>query len=245
MNPQDDPEERIRELERPLADTAQASESGLAPPPGPYPHSYGPPGQATPPPPPPPLPPPTPWSYGGPLSGPPPRSSSGNRTWWIVGTVIVVGFLALAGGIAAFAAHQLSGVRSIINSAPTMPSVTGTFGPPSTTTRTPRSPSPSKTRTTTPSTSPTVPPGGSLSISGINENRTVACNDNIVSVSGVSNTVVITGHCKSLTVSGVQNAITVDAVDSIDASGFDNTITYHTGTPKISNAGGSNTVQQG
>jgi hypothetical protein len=246
MNSQDDPEQRIRELEQPLADTARASESGQAPPPGGYPHSpptyspdaYSPPTYSPPPPPPP----QSPWTYGGPLSGPPPRSSSGNRTWWILGTVIVIGFLALAGGIAAFAAHQLSGVRSIINSTPTFPSVTATFGPPSTTSR---SPSPSKTRTTTPSTSPTAPPGGSLSISGINENRTVACNDNIVSVSGVSNTVVITGHCTSLTVSGVQNAITVDAVDSIDASGFDNKITYHSGNPKISNAGGSNVVQQG
>ncbi len=243
MNSQDDPEERIRELERPLADTAQASESGQAQPPGGYPYSYGPPGQAAPPPPPPP--PPSPWTYGGPLSGPPPRSSSGNRTWWIVGTVIVVGFLALAGGIAAFAAHQLSGVRSIISSPPTMPTITATYGPPSTTPSTSRSPSPSRTRTSTPSSSPTAPPGGRLSVSGINENRTIACNDNIVSVSGVSNTVVITGHCTSLTVSGVQNAITVDAVDSIDASGFDNKITYHTGTPKISNAGGSNVVQQG
>ncbi|OBI85005.1 DUF3060 domain-containing protein [Mycobacterium sp. 1245805.9] len=245
MNSQDDPEERIRELERPLADTARASESGQAPPPGGSPYSppsysadaYAPPTY------PPPPPPQSPWTYGGPMSGPPPKPPSGNRTWWILGTVIVVGFLALAGGIAAFAAHQLSGVRSAISSTPT---ITGTFGPPSTTSRSPsRSPSPTRTRTTTPSTSPTAPPGGKLSISGINENRTVACNDNIVSVSGVSNTVVITGHCKSLTVSGIQNAITVDAVDSIDASGFDNKITYHSGNPKISNAGGSNVVQQG
>jgi hypothetical protein len=242
MNSQDDPEERIRELERPLADTARASESGQAAPPGGYPYSYGPSGAVPPPPPPPPQ---SPWTYGGPLSGPPPRSPSGNRTWWILGTVIVVGFLALAGGIAAFAAHQLSGVRSTIGSPPTIPTISGTFGPPSTTPRTSRTPTPSKTRTATPSTSPTAPPGGSLSVSGINENRTIACNDNIVSVSGVSNTVVITGHCNSLTVSGVQNAITVDAVDSIDASGFDNKITYHSGNPKISNAGGSNVVQQG
>jgi hypothetical protein len=149
-----------------------------------------------------------------------------------LGTVIVIGFLALAGGIAAFAAHQLSGVRSIISSPP---SISGTFGPPSST----------RTRASTPSTSPTPPPGGRLSVSGINENRTIACNDNIVSVSGVSNTVVITGHCTSLTVSGVRNAVTVDAVDSIHASGFDNKIIYHSGTPKISNAGGSNVVQQG
>jgi len=237
MNSQDDPEERIRELERALADTARASEAGQAQPGG-YTYPSGPAGPPAPPPP------PSPWTYGGPLSGPPPNPPSGNRTWWIVGTVIVIGFLGLAGGIAAFAAHQLSGVRSIINSPPT---ISGTFGPPSSTRSTASSPSPSTTRTgsSTPSTSPTPPPGGKLSVSGINENRTIACNDNIVSVSGVSNTVVITGHCTRLTVSGVQNAITVDAVDSIDASGFNNKITYHTGTPKISNPGGSNVVEQG
>jgi hypothetical protein len=46
-------------------------------------------------------------------------------------------------------------------------------------------------------------------------------------------------------VSGIQNSITVDAVDTIDASGFNNKVTYHSGTPKITNAGGSNVVQQG
>ena len=56
---------------------------------------------------------------------------------------------------------------------------------------------------------------------------------------------VINGHCTSLTVSGIQNTVTVDAVDSIDASGFNNKVTYHTGTPKVSNLGGSNVVQQG
>ncbi|HTY34535.1 DUF3060 domain-containing protein [Mycobacterium sp.] len=235
MNSQDDPEERIRELERPLADAARASESGQAPPPGGYPYAPGPP---------PPPPPAGPWTYGGPSYGSPPRSSSGNRTWWIVGTFIVIGFLALAGGIAAFAAHQLSGVRSIISSPP---SISATFGPPPSATSGPGSPGPSstRTRTTSPSASPTPSPGARLSVSGIGENRSIACNDNIVSVSGVSNTVVITGHCTSLTVSGVQNAITVDAVDSIDASGFNNKVTYHSGNPKISNAGGSNVVQQG
>lgn len=227
MNSQDDPEERIRELERPLADAARASESGQAQSPGGYPYSSGSPGPIGAP--------PSPWTF----SGPPPRSSSGNRVWWIVGTFIVIGFLALAGGIATFAAHQLSGVRSIISSPPT---ISGTFGPPSSGSPRPSTP---RTRTATPSASPTPPPGGKLGVSGINENRTIACDDNIVSVSGVSNTVVISGHCASLTVSGVQNAITVDAVDSIDASGFDNKITYHSGNPKISNAGGSNVVQQG
>lgn len=161
--------------------------------------------------------------------------------WWILGTITVVGVVALAAGIAAFAAHQLSGVRSIISSPPT---ISGPFGPPSSSTSSP-APSTTRTRTTTPSTSPAPPRGSKLSVSGIGENREIACNDNIVSVSGVSNTVVISGHCTSITVSGVQNEITVDAVDSIEASGFNNKVTYHSGTPKVSNSGGSNAVQQG
>ncbi|HKI39327.1 MAG: DUF3060 domain-containing protein [Mycobacterium sp.] len=223
MDPQDDPEKRIRELERPLADAAHASESG-SPPPGA--------------PPPPATPAGAPWTYGGPFMGPPPQRPSGNRMWWILGTVIVIGTLALAGGIAAFAAHQFSGVRSIIESPPTAPGGTSSS---------PRSPGPSASRAKTPgpSTSPAPPPGARLSVSGINENRTIACDDNIVSVSGVSNTVVITGHCTQISVSGVQNSITVDSVDAIDASGFNNKVTYHSGTPEVGNSGDSNVVEQG
>ncbi|MGO9382696.1 MAG: DUF3060 domain-containing protein [Mycobacterium sp.] len=234
MERQDDPEERIRELEQPLADTARACETGGTQPPGGYAYPPGPAGPPAAPPP------PSPWTYGGPFGGPPPKRS-GNRMWWIVGTVIVIGFLALAGGIAAFAAHQLSGVRSIINSPPTISG--GISSPPSP----PSSPAPPTGRTQTPgpSTSPVPPPGGKLSVSGINENRTIACSDNIVSISGISNTVVITGHCTKITVSGVQNSITVDAVDTVEASGFNNKVIYHSGTPTIDNSGDSNVVQQG
>jgi hypothetical protein len=261
MDSQEDPEDRIRNLERPLADAAQASELGGAQPPGGYGYAPGPPGppppvqppwgpppQGLPPQGPPPLVPPPSgsWNYGGgPLSGPPPNPPSGNRTWLIVGALIVVIFLVLAGGIAFFIAHKMSDARSTINSA-----ISATSSPPRISSR---SPAPSTTRTsppspstsTAPSTSPALPPGSALTISGIGENRTVACNDMIVTVSGISNTVTITGHCISLTVSGMQNTITVDAADSIEASGFNNKITYHTGTPKVSNLGGSNVVQQG
>jgi len=82
-------------------------------------------------------------------------------------------------------------------------------------------------------------------VSGINENRTIACNASNVSISGVSNKVVITGHCASLTVSGVKNTITVEAADTIEASGFTNQITYLTGSPSIENFGEQNVVQKG
>lgn len=228
MAANEDPEDRIRELERPLAETARASEQASSQPAG---QNYAP-GPAGAPPP------PTTWTYGGPIPGPPPQRPSSNRVWWILGTVVVIGVLALAGGIAAFAAHQISGVKSIIASPPTMST---TFSPPSISTN----PVPSRRKSPSPSTSPTAPPGTELSVSGINENRTIACNDNMVNVSGVSNTVTITGHCASLSVSGVQNSVTVEAVEAIEASGFNNKVTYHSGAPKISNSGGSNVVQQG
>jgi hypothetical protein len=184
------------------------------------------------------------YGYGGPYGGPAPKSSSGNRVWWIVGTIIVIGVLVLAGVIAAFAAHQLSSVRSIISSEVTTPPATAF---PRTTTRSPR-PSTSATSPTGssgPSTSPAPPSGVPIDISGIDQNKTVACNDNAVTISGIDNTIVLTGHCASVTVSGMKNSITVDSSDAIDASGMNNHVTYHSGTPKVSNSGVGNEVAQG
>jgi Protein of unknown function (DUF3060) len=91
----------------------------------------------------------------------------------------------------------------------------------------------------------TATPGKQLSVAGIGDNKTIACDNGAVSISGVRNTVTITGHCASVTVSGVKNQVTVDAADTIGASGFNNQITYHSGEPQVDNAGGSNVVQQG
>ncbi|SPM33258.1 membrane protein [Mycobacterium rhizamassiliense] len=254
MESQDDPEKRIRDLERPLADTARASELGAdfsRIPPGAHAYPPSPPGPVPPAPPPqyggpPQYGAPPPYSYGGsPYSTSSPNPGGGNRMWWIVGTIIVVGVLALAGGIAAYASHQLSGVRSIINSS-TPTSTAPVTTTPRTTSRSPRpSTSGPSTRSASPSTSPAPAAGAPLDISGIEENKTVACNDNVVTVSGISNTIVITGHCTSLTVSGMKNSVTVDASDSIDASGMNNRVTFHSGAPKVSNSGVDNVVAQG
>jgi hypothetical protein len=260
MNPEDDPERRIRELEQPLADTARASELGGGPPPDGGPTQGG---WANPPQPPPLSPPPyggytppygdygAPPPYGGyspPFPGGTPRSSRGNRVFWILAGVFVVVMLAVFGGIAVFVANRVHQATDALSPEPSSSIFVSTLPPRST----PRTPAPSTTRTRTPtagpSTTPTtsVPaPGSTLSIAGINENKTVACNNNVVTVSGVSNTIVITGHCTKLTVSGMQNSVTVDAVDSIDASGFNNQVTYHSGSPKISKSGDGNVVQQG
>jgi hypothetical protein len=222
---QDDPEARIRALEQPLADTARATEVGS--------NAYtG--GGAYQPPPVPPMPPPvagpnyggqyTPPGYGAPWA-PPPRKSSAGIPWVVLGIGAVV-FMAIAAGVGFVIVNRttssfpdIPGVS--IPSIPSMPSMPNMPDQPT-----------------------TAPPGGQLSVAGMGENKTLECNNNHVSISGVSNTVTITGHCTTVTVSGMQNKVTLETSDQISASGVNNVVTYHSGSPDINNAG-SNTVQQG
>jgi len=238
MEPQDDPEDRIRELERPLADTAHASELGFG---SSFGSSNAPPsGYTYPPPPPPgPVPPPLPpppysYGYGGPPPGMAPRSSSGTRVWWILAALFVVGVLAVVGIVAAYVSHRFSRGNLVVPSA--TPGTSRVISPPR---AIPRSPAPSSAMT------PLPPQGAELTVTGINENQALTCNNNTVTVSGVSNTVVITGHCASIAVSGLNNMITVDATDTIDASGLNNQVTYHSGAPQVTKSGDGNVVQQG
>jgi Protein of unknown function (DUF3060) len=219
MKPEDDPEARIRELERPLAETARASEVRSNQTPGSYPYPPGPPV----------LPPAPTSSYGGPFPGTSPRLPSRTRLLWVLLPFFVFGAVALV----SYNADRHSRGGLVIPSPTSAAPSAGVTQPAAPAPSTPLSPAPG------------APAGAKLSISGIKENRTIACNQSAVSVSGISNKVVITGHCASLNVSGVQNSITVDTVDSIDASGFNNQITYHTGSPTIENSGEQNIVQQG
>jgi hypothetical protein len=226
MKPEDDPEARIRELERPLADTARASEAGSTQPPGGYPY---PPGPAAPPPP--------PVNYG--TSFPPraPRPPSSSRLWVVLAAFFVIGLISVVGSFINSAHRSSRG--GLVTLSPT-PSISASNPAPTA--------SPTQTPSAGPATTPPVvpaPASQTQTIAGINEVQTLTCNASIVSISGVSNTVVIHGHCQSLTVSGVQNKVTVDAVDSIEASGFNNQITYHTGSPSIDKSGDNNVVQQG
>jgi hypothetical protein len=233
MNPDDDPEARIRALEQPLADKARASELGATP--------YTPPGDSYVPPPLPPMPPPAqgPYTppgynapqgynpqqgYGAPWSPPPPRKSSGGIPWAVFAIAAVV-FMSIAGAVGFFVMQKTTssipsfpGITIPSISVPSMPNI--------------------------PSEPTTAAPGGNISVAGMGETKTLECNDNSVTVSGVSNTVTITGHCTAVTVSGMQNKVTMDSSDQINASGVNNVITYHSGSPDINN-GGANTVEQG
>ena len=105
----------------------------------------------------------------------------------------------------------------------------------------------SSTTPSAPSTSvaPPPPPPTPTTVSGIGRNQTIACNNDEVAVSGIQNTVTFTGHCAKVTVSGQKNQVTLDSADTIEASGIDNVVTYHTGTPVIDRSGIDNTIQQG
>jgi hypothetical protein len=234
MNPQDDPEARIRDLERPLSDLARTSELGTGQYDGGYVDTS--------------VPPPPTGYYGAPYGTPyPPRSSGGFPWWWLVLATVIVGVVLVGAGVAVFGTNVLSSdipTSSNRGDRPSFPGGGGTL----TTVPTSRPGLPGGTVPQAPTEAPSVstaPPGESVSISGIGENKTIACNDNIVSVSGVDNTVVITGHCTSLTVSGMDNVITVDSADTIGASGFGNQITFHSGDPDINNSGSDNVVEQG
>jgi hypothetical protein len=90
-----------------------------------------------------------------------------------------------------------------------------------------------------------MPQGGSLTVHGNGETKTIACNDGHLTVDGRDETVTITGHCAQLLVDGVIHHITVDSADAIDVNGLNNIITFHSGAPKITNSGFGNAVTQG
>jgi hypothetical protein len=226
MKREDDPEARIRELERPLSETARASELGSAQTPGAYPYPPGPPA----------LPPAPPSRYGGTFGPTMPTLPSRKRLLWVLLPFFVIGLVSF---ISYNTQRHSQGGMVILSP---MPSTSSSAAPaPSPSEAQPPAPAPSAS----PSPVLTAPAGGNLSVAGIKESHTIACNDSIVNVSGISNTVVITGHCKGLEVSGVQNKVTVDAVDTIEVSGFNNQIAYHTGSPSIDKSGDGNVVQQG
>jgi hypothetical protein len=267
MNSQDDPEARIRDLERSLSDVASNSELGASSSElgtstselgaGQYGGSYGNPQGQQPPPPPPGYSPtgyPQPGysapgystaPYAAPYTSPyptTPRSTGGFSWWWLVVATFVVGGVAVGAGVAVFGTHLFSSGTSITSSPRDRPSISGGGG---VLTNIPTPPDVSGGITQEPQIQASTAPGGVVTIPGISVNKTIACNEGTVNISGMENTIVITGHCLSVNVSGIDNNVTVDSADSIVASGFNNKITFKTGSPEITNSGGDNVVEQG
>ncbi|KUI25616.1 hypothetical protein AU196_22705 [Mycobacterium sp. IS-1742] len=227
MNPQDDPEARIRDLERPLADRAQTSELGTQPytVAGAYPQPvYDTPYQAA----------------------PQPYSKTTSHTGVIVLVVVVLLLLVFGAGVAIYFAKAGPGDGAVTAGRPTIAGGGGALD------ETPEAPATGELPIVILPGGPSgggeaiaqAPPGGQFSVSGVEGDKRVACNDSLISVSGVSNTVTITGHCVSVTVSGVSNEVVVESADRISASGFENRVTFQTGDPQIDSFG-DNVVERG
>ena len=189
-----------------------------------------------------------PLSAGTPIEAPPlsePRRT-GMRVGWIVLGLLILGLI--VGGIAIVSDRLAAGGRPVADT-PTGSPIVGGGGvvsdpsavPPVSPSAT-AAPKPSPTSTATVSS---PPPGGLLTVAGVGNQRTLACNDSVVSISGVDNTVVLTGRCNRVDVSGVQNTVTIDDAGSIDVSGLNNRVIFHFGTPELSQSGFDNTIQRG
>jgi hypothetical protein len=150
-------------------------------------------------------------------------------------------------GIHFFIKHQIShiGITAVPPNPPVFPSVAApTAGVTPAPSAVPSAPSASAP-TAAPTAAPTTPAGPSMTISGIDDVRTIACNNSAIDISGQHETVTITGHCATVHVSGIKNVITVDATDAINVVGIDNQLTYHTGSPSIEQFGQGNVIKQG
>ncbi len=230
MNPQDDPEERIRQLEQMRAGQG-AVELG-----------------ATQPTQPPPLPPPAyPNPYGASPYGAPPYGVSypqGPRNGVPVGlifTVVAVGVLVVFGMVGAIVWNMSSQTPA------GDPGVAGGGGllDPGASVEVPDVDFPAIEPMLPGNESVvTAPPGGKLSVAGVDGTKTVECDDSEINVSGVNNTVTIIGHCAMVNVSGVDNQVVLDSADAISASGFDNRVIYHFGEPEI-NVSSRNVIERG
>jgi hypothetical protein len=174
-------------------------------------------------------------------------AGTGIRLGWIVLGLLIVG-LAVSGGV--MVADRLN--RPVAGR-PTSPSAVGasqdgTAGfPKGAPVPPPSAPSAAPTTVPPPVGAPgaAAAPDGPISVAGLDARKTIACTDNIVTISGVSNTVVLTGRCDRVDVSGIDNVVTLEAAGAIVVSGLNNPVTFRSGTPELSKSGIGNTLERG
>jgi hypothetical protein len=256
MEPDGDPEARIRDLERPLTDRAQATELGTQPyeaqpssavPVPPFAYSDAQPPSDSPTPsaylPPPAYPPQAGFpEYAPPPSGSPyyapPQRVVNNRpqvALWLIPLVIIA--IAVAGVIGAVAWFNVSSTDVGPAPRPVAPSIAGGGG---------QLDRPGAVVPVPPADDVvTVGPGESVTFGGVNQKKTIVCTQGTVNISGMTNTIEVQGDCAEIAVSGMTNIVTVQSATTITASGFDNKITFHLGAPQISTSGTGNVVAQG
>lgn len=219
MSPDDDPERRIQDLERSLAQSAP--ERTL---------SQSVPGE--------PLPTETPAAEG---------SRTGLKVGWVL-LGLMVAAMVVSGGVILSRPSTTVGRPVAEKSTPDVAGGGGRFGSstretPSAPTPSAEVPSVSESPPLVPLEPP--PYDTSISIAGVGRSETIDCADRPASISGVDNQVVLTGHCGLVDISGVNNSVIIDSADAIDVSGMANHVTFHSGDPELSRSGLDNTIERG
>ncbi len=235
MEPDGDPEARIRDLERPLADRAYTNELRTQPyeatpsadvPVAPYPYNAPPPPGAYP-------------QWGSPYYSPPQTVvHKRSPALWLLPVIVGIVVIGAAGAIFFF------NFSSFNTGSPGIAGGGGSVDTPDVDIPTPAAPPVVKPFDPSDDVV-TVEAGDTLSLGGIEQHKTIVCNQGTVNISGMTNTVEVKGDCVSVSVSGMNNVITVESARSITASGFDNHVTYRSGVPEVSQSGSGNIIEQG
>lgn len=112
----------------------------------------------------------------------------------------------------------------------------------------PSSTSPTSTSTTpsTTSTGAQFDIGNTINYGSLGTTSTLDCGDGkSLNVGGSNNTLSVKGHCGTVSIGGADNKITIDKIDNqLNVVGFNNTITYKDGSPKVDNLGSGNTINK-
>lgn len=210
MEPQDDPESRIRELERPLTNQAYTSELEVSP------------GYATPPPPP----------VADAISFGTTRARSTGRVWWVLAAVFILAVVGMVVGILVYVGNVFSSSTSAFSTRPSMYGGDGSFTQspgegPGTSARPSASSAPRGGRLSIAGVgkSETIECNDSyVSVSGMS--NTVVLNGHCadVTVSGVQNVTTV-DTADTINASGVENRVTYNSGSpAIENTGSANTV---------------------
>jgi Protein of unknown function (DUF3060) len=196
----DDPQKRIRDLERGLGDVTRTPQSTP-----PYsanrPYAGNAPYVADP-------------TWG--VDFRPPRRRSPFP--WIIG-LVALGFLVPTMVLLVTTFNASNKVKSVLSNIPGTAAPGGGF-----------TAVPITDTSTAPSGAATaVPQGGELKVGGNSQTQTIACNDGKLTLEGYGSTYTVTGHCVSLTLNaiGYNNRVTVDSADTVESNGYNNMVTLH------------------
>jgi Protein of unknown function (DUF3060) len=98
----------------------------------------------------------------------------------------------------------------------------------------------------TPSTGAQFDIGNTINYTSLGTTTTLDCGDGkSLNVGGSNNTLTVKGTCGTVSIGGADNKITIDKIDKhLNVVGFNNTVSYKDGSPKVENLGSGNTINK-